>query len=43
VDDALRWADICPPNDIKKKQAVENWQRKIVEDWLDKKSWMTKL
>jgi len=43
VDDALRWADICPPNDIKKKQAVENWQRKIVEDWLNRKSWMTKL
>lgn len=43
VDDALRWADICPPDDIKKKQAVENWQRKIVEDWLNRKSWMTKL
>ncbi len=28
VDDALRWADICPPNDIEKKQVVENWQRK---------------
>jgi hypothetical protein len=27
VDDALRWADICPPNDIKKKQAVENLVR----------------
>jgi len=28
VDDALLWADICPPNDIEKKQVVENWQRK---------------
>ena len=31
VDDALRWADICPPNDIEKKQVVENWQRKRAE------------
>lgn len=43
MDDALRWADICPPNDIEKKRAVENWQRKIVEDWLNRKSWTTKL
>jgi hypothetical protein len=43
VDDALRWASICPPNDVEKKQVVENWQRKIVEDWLNRKSWMTKL
>jgi hypothetical protein len=31
VDDALRWADICPPNDIEKKRVVENWQRKRAE------------
>lgn len=38
-DDAIRWGTICPPNDERKRNEVENWLRGIVENWLDKKEW----
>ncbi len=39
-EDAERWADICPPNDERKRNEVESWIRKRVEDWLDNKEWV---
>jgi hypothetical protein len=39
-DDAIRWGEICPPNDERKRNEVESWLREIVEDWLDKKEWV---
>jgi hypothetical protein len=38
--DAIRWGEICPPNDDRKRNKVESWLREIVEDWLDKKEWV---
>ena len=35
-----RWAEICPPNDVRKRDEVESWIRDRVEDWLDKKEWV---
>ncbi len=34
-NDAERWADICPPNDERKRNDVESWLRERVEKWLD--------
>ncbi|MBY8998922.1 MAG: hypothetical protein KGD60_14440, partial [Candidatus Thorarchaeota archaeon] len=39
-EDAERWAEICPPNDERKRNEVESWIRERVEDWLDKKEWV---
>jgi len=39
-EDAERWAEICPPNDVRKRDEVESWIRERVEDWLDKKEWV---
>jgi hypothetical protein len=39
-EDAELWADICPPNDERKRNEVESWIRGRVEDWLDKKEWI---
>jgi hypothetical protein len=37
IDDTIRWAIECPPNDVRKKQKVETWLRKRAETWMDKK------
>ncbi len=37
IDDTIRWAMECPPNDIRKKQSVERWLRKTAEKWMDKR------
>jgi hypothetical protein len=39
-DDAIKWGSICPPNDERKRNEVENWLRKLAEDWLDKREWV---
>jgi hypothetical protein len=38
-DDTIRWADKCPPNDVRKRNEVESWLRKIAEKWLDENEW----
>lgn len=38
-DDAIRWAEISPPNDVKKRDEVEDWLQEIVEDWLERMEW----
>ena len=38
--DAIRWGTICPPNDVRKRNEVENWLRMLVENWLDKREWV---
>jgi hypothetical protein len=38
-EDAIRWAQIAPPNDVRKREAVEEWLRDEVENWLDQKEW----
>ena len=37
MDDTIRWAMECPPNEIRKKQLVESWLRKTAESWIDKR------
>ncbi|MHA1962448.1 MAG: hypothetical protein ACW99U_19765, partial [Candidatus Thorarchaeota archaeon] len=39
-EDAIRWAQIAPPNDVRKREAVEEWLRKEVENWLNQKEWV---
>ena len=39
-EDAVRWGEICPPNDERKRNEVESWLRKVAEDWLDDNSWI---
>ena len=38
-EDALRWAEICSPNDVRKRDAVRDWQRTVAERWIDKNPW----
>ncbi|MDF1539709.1 MAG: hypothetical protein P1Q69_12485 [Candidatus Thorarchaeota archaeon] len=37
IDDTIRWAIECPPNDVRKKQAVETWLRRTAENWTNKR------
>ncbi|MFW9804919.1 MAG: hypothetical protein ACFFFC_19845, partial [Candidatus Thorarchaeota archaeon] len=37
LDDTIRWAMECPPNDVRKKQTVESWLRKTAENWINKR------
>jgi hypothetical protein len=39
-NDAIRWGTICPPNDQRKREQVEDWLRELAEDWLNKKEWV---
>ncbi|MGY5852097.1 MAG: hypothetical protein RTU92_00865 [Candidatus Thorarchaeota archaeon] len=33
-EDAIQWGIENPPNDTKKREEVENWLRKLAEEWL---------
>ncbi len=37
IDDTIRWALKCPPNDERKKQDVETWLRKTAKKWMYKR------
>jgi hypothetical protein len=39
-EDAIRWSEIAPPNDERKRNEVELWLREIFESWLENKEWV---